>query len=164
MEGPNNSKEDLPRFELVRATEADLDAYIALEKTVGNSKTYSAMTEPADALREIRDTTVYFIKRGETVLGDVAYEIKSPNHAYISGLLIHPDSRGQGLARAAMEKVLEEIADKETIDLVTHPDNATAIALYESVGFEIGERKENYFGDGEPRIVMTLKRQKEKKD
>ena len=54
-----------------------------------------------------------------------------------------------------MTFVLEEFRDVKRIDLVTHPDNIKAIALYQSLGFAIESRKENYYGDGEPRIVMA---------
>lgn len=87
------------------------------------------------------------------------YQMKSPDHAYISGLVIRPEFQGRGLATEAMEKVLEELKDVTTIDLVTHPDNARAITLYESLGFSISERIENYFDDGEPRVVMTLRKE-----
>jgi ribosomal-protein-alanine N-acetyltransferase len=50
--------------------------------------------------------------------------------------------------------LLEEAKGCARIDLVTHPDNAAAIALYGSLGFALESRKEDYFGDGEPRVVM----------
>jgi ribosomal-protein-alanine N-acetyltransferase len=62
------------------------------------------------------------------------------------------------LARKAMIHVLNEIELVKRIDLVTHPDNTKAINLYESLGFKIESTIENYFGDGEPRIVMVLSR------
>jgi len=43
------------------------------------------------------------------------------------------------------------------IELVTHPDNP-ALKLYESLGFTVESRKENYWGDGEPRLVLAIVR------
>ncbi len=132
--------------------------YISLEKSLENSRTYSVMTTPEEVLNELKKCTVYFIKEGAEVVGSVSYEMKGPDHAYIDGLLVTPPHQNRDIGKAAMVKVLKELKDVPLIDLVTHPDNERAVRLYESLGFSIGERIENYFGDGEPRIVMTLVR------
>lgn len=106
-------------------------------------------------MEEITKNIVYFIILDNEIVGSVIYENKSEDHAYISGLVIDQKYQGQGLARKAMELIMEELKDKKRIDLVTHPENDKAINLYKSLGFIIGETKENYFGDGEPRIVMV---------
>jgi predicted GNAT family acetyltransferase len=54
----------------------------------------------------------------------------------ISAVCTHPDARGRGLARTLMRVVGSRIAARgETAFLHTFPDNAGAIALYESLGF-----------------------------
>ena len=54
----------------------------------------------------------------------------------VSAVCTHPDYRGRGYARALMTKVIEGIAARnETPFLQVLPDNAGAIALYESLGF-----------------------------
>jgi len=54
----------------------------------------------------------------------------------ISAVCTHPDARGRGLARALMQVVGSRIAARgERAFLHTFPDNAGAIALYESLGF-----------------------------
>ena len=54
----------------------------------------------------------------------------------ISAVCTHPDHRGRGLARALMRVVGSRIAARgETPFLHTFPDNAGAIALYQSLGF-----------------------------
>ena len=144
----------------VRATTSpeDLATFVEIEKTVDGIRTYSAMTTEEEARETIGKMTVYFVKRGGEVVGSVAYEMKSPDHAYIDGLVTKPEFQGQGIGRASMEHVLEELKDVPLIDLVTHPNNERAVALYESLGFVRGEIKENYFDDGEPRMAMALKR------
>lgn len=54
-----------------------------------------------------------------------------------------------------MDSILALAKSAPKIDLVTHPENTKAIRLYESLGFKIAERKENYYGDGEPRVVLV---------
>lgn len=92
-------------------------------------------------------------------MGDVAYQMKNENHAYISGLAVAKEFQGQGIAKQAMQIILEKLKNVELIDLVTHPENTKAIKLYESLGFkQVGEPMEDYFGDGEPRIRMILEK------
>jgi ribosomal protein S18 acetylase RimI-like enzyme len=53
-----------------------------------------------------------------------------------------------------MLELLKELKIFKRLDLVVHPDNIGAIKLYNSLGFETESLKENYFGDGEPRLIM----------
>lgn len=51
--------------------------------------------------------------------------------------------------------ILEKCKGADRVDLVTHPENRSALELYSSLGFKVEARQENYFGDGEPRLVLT---------
>lgn len=156
MEKLNTKREEFPILSFERASSKDFETFIEIERSVGDSSTYSPTIDKEEALEEIENNVVYFIRENEQIVGSVMYRMKTPDHAYISGIAIHPDFQGRGIGKAAMEKVLEELSAVPTIDLVTHPDNARAIELYTSLGFALGERIENYFDDGEPRVVMTL--------
>jgi ribosomal protein S18 acetylase RimI-like enzyme len=158
MEQMEGKREQAPAIELVRATAQDVEAYIELEKSVAGASTYSALLTPEEVSEEFSKCIVYLVKEGNQIVGSVSYEMKDPDHAYISGLVVTPARQHQGIGKAALLKVLEELKDVRTIDLVTHPDNTSSVGLYESLGFVIGERKENYFGDSEPRIMMTLEK------
>lgn len=143
-------------MQLKRATMEDVDTYLALDKSLGENKLYAVSVDRDDALEELKKAIVYFIIKDGQAVGYLSYEMKGDSHAYLSGIVIKPEYQGQGLARQAMEKFLEELKDVKLIDLVTHPDNVKSISLYESFGFKKAERYENPFGDGEPRIKMTL--------
>ena len=141
------------------ANEEDIMELLLIEQTTVGLKTYSAMLEQSEWEDAIKNGPVFLVKNSEEEnIGYVSYELKSNNHAYISGIVIVPKFQGQGLAKRIMNHVLEEIHVIKRIDLVTHPDNIKAIKLYESLGFTIESRKENYFGDGEPRVTMALER------
>ncbi len=142
------------KIKLQRMTLDDIDAYLALEKKV-ETRTYTAAQNPEEAEEELAQGPMYFITQGNTVLGAVSYSLKEDGSAYINGLSIDPEYQGQGLGRKALEIVLEEVKDVPRVWLVTHPENERAIALYKSFNFEIGERIENFHGDGEPRIVLS---------
>lgn len=143
---------------LTRITLKDIDAYVALEKSVSGAKTYSGVTTEKEAIEELgnKNTVAYFIKKDGEIVGSIEYEIKNKDEAYISGLVVSPRFQGQGFGYAALEQLMSgELRDIPRVDLVTHPRNSRAIRLYLSLGFVIESWKDNYYGDGEPRIVMA---------
>ena len=72
--------------------------------------------------------------------------------------MVIPEFQGQGVAREVLTRLLKELKDVKRVDLVTHPDNQKALQLYQSLGFIVESRKENYFGDGEPRLILANKK------
>jgi [ribosomal protein S18]-alanine N-acetyltransferase len=143
---------------LIEASEANIDELIAIEKAVPKTDTYSPMLTERGWIRELAENTVLMIRVGDRAVGSIAYAEKSPERVYISGMIVIPEYQGRGLATRAMQEVLAKYPETKRIDLVTHPENP-ARHLYESLGFKVEERKENYFGDGQPRLVMALARE-----
>lgn len=144
-----------PTVVLEKATENHIDAYISLERKLG-SRTYSNITDRKEVARELVKGPVYLLRQGDAFIGMCSYWYKPDGTAYISGLTIDPAFQGKGLGRAMMEQILVKIKDAPRIELHTHPDNIKAVSLYKSLGFEVTGRIENYFGDGEPRLEMSL--------
>ena len=138
-----------------RATEEDVDAYIQTEKTVEGQIVYYPLVKKDEALEEIRKGTVYLITKDEVLVGNISYQIKEDGTVYISGLAVDPKYQRQGIAREALNKVLKENENAHRVELVTHPHNTPAIILYLSLGFLIEKWFDNYFGDGEPRILLA---------
>lgn len=149
----------MPDITFQKATIDDVDIFLELEKKVSHSKTYSGIFDKKEAIEEIENNEVYLIKKGDAIIGSTEYQMQGPSHAYMSGLVIHPDYQGQGIARKAIEFKLAKLKDIKRIDLVTHPHNSKIIRMYLSYGFIIESWKDNYYGDGEPRIVLALNRQ-----
>ncbi len=157
METQSSPESVEKKVTLARATLGDASQILEIEQSVGGLKTYSNLKTLEDAEKQVTESVTYLIKQGEEVVGNVSYVIKSPERVYIDGLVVMPQFSGQGLGKKAMKVMLEEIKDYKRIDLVTHPENAGAVKLYQSLGFEIESRVEDYFGDGEPRVVMVKK-------
>ena len=146
-------------IKLRRATVEDIPYILEAEKGLVGTKIYSGLTGKKDAIQEISENIFYVIEKDGKVVGDVAYQEKDKDHAYISGLAVAKEFQRQGIAKQAVQILLDMLKDKKLIDLVTHPENEKAIKLYESLGFKkTGEQMENYFDDGEPRIRMVLKK------
>ena len=151
---PSESKEGL-KLSFRRATEEDIEAYLELERTAIGNKTYSGIVDKDEAQEDFSENEVYLIYKDGKLAGSTEFEMKSPEHAYLSGVVVHPDFQGQGIAREAALFRLEKLKGVKRIDVVTHPENIKIIDLYESLGFTVEKQIENYFGDGEPRVMLA---------
>lgn len=150
-----NTNENL-NIDLQIASTVDIPKIIQIEKSVSGDKTYSAMLTEEEWFEAFKKVKIFLVKNGDEIIGEISYEIKSPDNVYIDGLVIKPEFQGKGFSRKVMDKIMNELKDFKRIDLVTHPENIRAIQLYKSFGFKIEGQIENYFGDGEPRIIMSF--------
>ena len=139
---------------LVEGGEADLETFFALEQRIAGP-TYFPETQKKQIYGE--NKVFYLVKVGEKTVGQIQYEKQKDNIIYLNVLAIDPDFQGRGLGREVMRQFLAKVSNDSKVWLVTHPENK-AVKLYESFGFKITERKENYFGNGTPRVVMVLKK------
>ena len=130
-------------------------AFLALERLAGDPRTYGPVTDIAAALREIDENRLYLFRLEETFIASAAYRLRTDASVHISSVAVHPAYRRQGIARMAMLFILELNKHARRLDLVTHPDNVPALRLYLSLGFAVDQRLENYYGDGEPRLVLA---------
>ena len=144
------------RLTLQQATAQDATTLVAFEHKVADPKIYGPKLDVAGALEEIKKNTFYFIKRGDAIIGTAAFRLRTDKSVYISNVAVDPTYRRQGVAQAVMSNILEKCKEAPRVDLVTHPENKKALHLYTSLGFKVESRKENYFGDGEPRLVLAL--------
>jgi ribosomal-protein-alanine N-acetyltransferase len=141
-------------MELIKATIEDIQTLLEIEKTAKGLKVYSGYFSEKELEEWINSEVVYLIKNNDIIIGSISYKIESVDHADISGLVIKPEFQKRGFAKRAIILLLEELKDFKRLTLVVHPDNH-AIRLYESFGFIQESRKENYWGDGEPRLMMV---------
>ena len=81
-----------------------------------------------------------------------AYEAEHEKGDYVLCLCVSPDSRGQGIATSLLKTYLK---DKKSVSLECLADNAPALRLYESVGFEITRRFEGYSAPGTPPVPVV---------
>ena len=151
-------KEAFTQLALEPATIMDVEALVAFERGVADPKIYGPTLDVAGAIQEITNNKFYFIKIGDVVVGTAAYRSRPDESVYISNVAIDPMYRRRGIARTAMSFILGKLKGTRRIDLVTHPENKNALRLYASFGFKVESRRENYFGDGEPRLVLALTR------
>ena len=144
----------MPNFTLQKATIADWETIEQIEKT-SDRKLYAPRVDKAEILHDITKNSIFFIVIETKKAGFVSYLIEPDGNIEFNGLVILPEFQGQGIAKAAFNKALETTSAKH-YSLFVHPENKAALKIYTDAGFIIKSRLENRFGDGEPRLFMTL--------
>lgn len=81
-------------------------------------------------------------------------------NADVRQVMVHPDARGQGLARRLVAALVEDArsAGVETLTLDSRGNNHAAMALYENVGFEACGRLPDFVAVGDERWDRVLYR------
>ncbi len=143
------------KCQLKKASNFDIPELIEIEKSAAGSKLYSPMLTEDEWLVALEIGSVYLIERDGITVGSVSYENKN-GVAQITGLVVSPEFQNQGIGRQVLTQIFEELKGMHRIELATHPENARALKLYQSFGFTVESRKENYYGDGEPRLILVL--------
>lgn len=142
---------------LQRATLADVKEITKIEKSA-QSKTYAARVKEKDIINFIKKDFVFIVKNKDITVGLVSFELTRGGASHCNGLVLYPKFRGKGFARQAMGLLLKKMVKYKRAELVVHPHNSPAISLYLSLGFIIEDWCKNYFGDGEPRLMMVYKK------
>jgi len=143
---------------LKRAVATDVDLVVAFEAEVMNAKLYGKPLDHTGAQSEIETNEYYLHVSGGRVIATGALRRRENGSAYLSNIAVQPEMRRQGLAPAMVHHLLNRCHDAPSIDLAVHPDNQPARALYVSLGFSPTHVHENFFGDGEPRLIMQYAR------
>lgn len=151
---PKGNQGEKLLLEYIRANANDAHYLLELEARIsGNPDSLSITLQEAE--EEILENTLYLIRHQSNLVGTIAYKMRPDNSIYIGGVVVDPAYRRRGVGRAAMQYVLDKFKDAKRIDLVVHPKNKPARKLYESLGFIGQELVEDYYGDGQPRLVMA---------
>ena len=81
-------------------------------------------------------------------------------NADIRQVMVHPQARGQGLARALVAALVEDARERgvETLTLDVRGNNHAAMALYETFGFEVAGRLPDFVAVGDERWDRVLYR------
>lgn len=74
---------------------------------------------------------------------------------HVMNIAIRPERRRRGLARRLLTSAISEHPEARTVYLEVRPSNASARALYESLGFSTVGRRPRYYGN-EDALIMSL--------
>jgi len=114
---------------------------------------------PAESVEQIKN----YLKDCVVYLGDVdsrpvasfSYEFRGDDSAELMQMMVIPKHQNKGVGKFMLKEFLK-LTKGKIIHLVTHPQNTSAIILYLKFGFQIYNWKDNYFGDGQPRLQLKL--------
>lgn len=109
----------------------------------------------------IRHGRVFAARKGQTIIGVIEYMLDwdNPRKAYMIGVSIAKEARGQGLGTELIKRTLQILSRENLteVELTVHPENLAAIRVYENkLGFKTEELRTDEYGHGEDRLVMTL--------
>lgn len=90
--------------------------------------------------------------------GSFSYYYIDENTSELLNIGVLSEFQGKGYAQQMMQKYFELNPNKNTFVLVTKPDNFQAIRFYEKSGYKIKELKKDYYGPGEDRVFLELKK------
>lgn len=140
------------------ATVSDLAAVWAVEREVFGAEVY-----PAFFFRQALDLWSELLLVAESPTGEVAgYALGAPSlrpgEGWIVSAAVLPAHRGGGVATRLTRALLDACAGRgmTEVRLTVHPGNPAAVGLYRKLGFAVVGEEADYFGLGEPRLVMRF--------
>lgn len=131
--------EDVPALNEIRRQPGVLDFILSIpsERLASSERWFESLGPDAHT----------FVAEVEgRVVGTAGLHVRTgrQRHAAALGIMVHKDLHGRGIGRALMHAILD-VADNwlllVRVELEVFADNAPAIALYESLGFETEGRK-----------------------
>jgi ribosomal-protein-alanine N-acetyltransferase len=124
---------------------------------------FRELTYPFFALRQFFELFEAFCVVAESEGRVCGYALigVTPDHqvGWLLGLGVVPESRGRKFGKKLLQSAVELCArvPVERVKITVRPTNKTAERIYEKAGFVEEDFEEAYFGEGEPRRILSLK-------
>ncbi len=143
---------------IIRKMEAEDIAAVAEIEKVSFARPWSEEILYRDLTAHSR-AYIYVAEDGNEIVGHIAVW-KSPDDVHLTTLAVAPSRRREGIASNLVKKILDEhLTDREEVVLEVRESNRPALALYQKLGFEVRERRLQYYVDnGEDALVMVYNR------
>lgn len=143
---------------MIEITQASIEDIPAVK--IVDELSFSDDSYPTFVLRQFVDiSSKYFLlaKNNNEVIGYVIGNlIKESNIGWVLSLGVHPKARGKNIG-STLTKALIDLIDESNCDgiyLTVHPNNVSAVRIYEKLGFKVIEKVSNYYLDNGDRLLM----------
>jgi ribosomal-protein-alanine N-acetyltransferase len=113
-------------------------------------------------LAHVPQTRWYVVAEDDQgLLGYVGLRAVAPD-GDVQTIAVAPRAQGQGVGRDLLDALLAEASERHCsqVFLEVRADNATAIGLYQSRGFESTGLRRGYYGPGQDAVIMRRRRPK----
>lgn len=143
MKWEQTELEEVHGFDLRLAEQKDLPLRIRLNvESFGLNEQSSLEIENRVDLE--KDNSVYIIDVQEKSVGKIRVKVED-NEAWIYGFSILPHFRGKGIGRKVLQYIVKKYSTKgNTLHLEVETENAHALNLYKSMGFQIVHAQDYY--------------------
>ncbi|WP_113908120.1 GNAT family N-acetyltransferase [Aliidiomarina celeris] len=142
------------------AAPADMPALFDLEAQTYGSEAYPSLFLH-QALLQWPDLLYVACNEQNEILGyalfaPAAPKVNTPNSAWLMSLLVSPQARGQGVGKALTTFGLQHLVEQGIVQcmLTVAPDNASAIQLYQKLGFNTEVTIAHALGHNEHRLLL----------
>lgn len=137
-----------------KMTDSEWNILLSLERQSAG-KHYLAITDETELRTFLKKSQVYFICDSLNPIGHIEFELQN-DRAELNGLVLTLPYQKKGIGQQAINHVLNDLKslNVKIVWLTVHPHNNPAIKLYLRCGFVIKAWKDNYYGDGTPRLIL----------
>lgn len=134
-----------------------VDVLFELEKKAFSRDFDLTSRNTQELIDYLKGSEAYALYEGRDIVGFFAFR-QGKGNAELLIIAVDPKKQRNGYGKVMMNKILELIK-KQSVRLMTHPKNNAAICFYLKSGFTISGWKDNYHGDGQPRLFLTYNSQ-----
>ncbi len=145
-----------PRVRTSRFRREQLDRIMEIECAVFPEESYDR-----DMFLDLHRNCgeLFFVARRDGEIVGYATSCLERGGGEIVSIAVEPRLRRHGIGRALMRQTLRALAaaGAEAVSLAVRESNASAIAFYDTFGFERVRRMPGYYHDGEAAVRMRLR-------
>ncbi len=135
-------------LEIGDATEAELAGVAALAR----ESLREAWSESSFAATRAQSGGVILVARAGGGIAGFAAGLRVGDELELYSVVVSPAWRRRGVGRALLRALG---SDGRTIHLEVRASNATALAFYRALGFELVGRRVRYYADGEDALLLS---------